>query len=91
MCDLQQALCLAAEFACDIHPARVAIPAVHDHRDINVQDITILQHLVARNTVTNHVVYADTAGMLIALIPNSGRGGARGVHLIGDDLVQTRG
>ena len=38
------------------HAAGVAVPAVEDHRDVDVHDVALGEHLVARDAVADHVV-----------------------------------
>ena len=54
--DIGQALGGDGRFAGVKHPAGVAVVAVLDDGDINIDDISGLEHLVARNAVTNLVV-----------------------------------
>jgi hypothetical protein len=65
---LNQPFRLARQLASGIHAAGIAEPAIHDYGHINVQDVAILQLFVARNAVTNNMVQADAACMLIALV-----------------------
>ena len=91
MGDLHQAFRLAAHFARNIHAAGVAEPSVNNHRHVNVQDIAILEGLVAGNAMAHHVVHADTAGVLIAFVPDGCRHGASFFHLGPDEIIQRAG
>ena len=55
--DLAQARCLAANVADEIHAARVAMPSVDDHGDVNVEDVAVLDRLVAGNPVTHDMIH----------------------------------
>src|SRR5690606_8354699 len=44
------------------HAAGVAKPAVLDDGDIDIHDVAVLQHLLARNAVTDHVVHGRADG-----------------------------
>ncbi len=73
MSDLDQTLCFARRCACNIHPACVAEPAVNDHCHIDIQNVAVFQLFIAWNTVTDHMVDRNTAGVLVAFVAN-GRG-----------------
>ena len=55
--------CLGQSFSGDArladveHAAGVAVIAVDDHRDVNVEDVAVLQFFVARNAVANDVIH----------------------------------
>ncbi len=53
MGDLDQALGLAGQFARHEHARGITIPAIDDHRHVDVQDVTVLDLLVARNAVAD--------------------------------------
>ncbi len=71
--DLYQPLRPPRKFARDIHPACIAIPAINDHRDIDVENITVFQSLIARYSMTHDVIDADTARVLIAFVADRRR------------------
>ncbi len=73
MRDLDQAFGFAAEFARDIHPAVVAVPAVQDDGHVDVQDVAVLQRARAGNAVADDVVDADAGCVLIPAIADGGR------------------
>ena len=77
MRDLNQPLIAPRELARHIHARGIPKPAVQNAGDVNIQNITVFQHLCPRNPVANHVVDRDTAGMLITPIADGGRGRAR--------------
>ena len=60
--DVNQALRQHARFTRDIHAAGVAMKTVFNHRDVNIENIAVFQHFVARNTVTNHMVDGNAGG-----------------------------
>ncbi len=71
---IHQALCLALGLACHIHARCVAMPAIDDHGDINVQDVAFLERLVMRrNAVTDDVIDRGTEKVLVAAIKHRGR------------------
>ena len=63
-----------------VHPARVAEPAVEDHRDVDVEDVAVLQPPLRRDAVADDVVDRDAAGVAVALVADRRRGGAGGAH-----------
>ena len=93
MGDLDQPFRPPRRFARHIHPAAIAIPAIDDHRDIDVQDIAVFQQLWPRNAVAHHMVDRNARRMLIAAIADGGRPrihrrdhfGDRPVKLFGGD------
>jgi hypothetical protein len=71
------------------HAAGVAVEAVLDHGDIDVDDVARAELLVAGDAVTHHVVHGSADRLRERLI--AGRGvverGRRGLKLAGDELV----
>ena len=39
-----------------IHAARIAMPAIQDDGDVNIDDIAIHQHAIPRNAMADHVI-----------------------------------
>jgi hypothetical protein len=74
--DLDQPLGLPAGRAGDVHPARVAEPAVDDHGHVDVQDVAVLEHLGPGNAVADDVIDRNAARVLVALVADGGRGRA---------------
>ena len=64
MAGLDQPSCEHRGLANEIHLAGVAVIAILDHGDIDIEDVALLQHFVARNAVAHHVIdrRADGAG-----------------------------
>src|SRR5690606_28651072 len=62
--DVGQAACQYGWRPDTEHAAGIAIPAIFDDGDINIEDIARLEFLFPRNPVADHVVYrgADGAG-----------------------------
>ncbi len=75
MGDLDQSLCFTRQLSCNIHARGVAEPTIHNDRHIDIQNIAIFELFITRNAVANNMIYADTACVLIAPIPNRCRGG----------------
>jgi len=82
--DLDQALRMRGGFAHEIHAARVAVKTVADDRDVDVEDVAVLDLLVARDAVADHVVYRGADGLRKPAVVEVGRG--RLLHA-GDVLV----
>ena len=59
---VRQALCLYAGLADEEHAARIAMEAVFDYRDIDVDGIAGFELALARNPVTNDMIYRGTNG-----------------------------
>ena len=83
---LDQLLGLERRLAGVEHPAGIAVPAVNQRRDVDVENIAILQHLVARNAVTDHMVDRDARAVGIAAIAERG-GDCAGVQHHAPDRV----
>jgi len=54
--DVDQTFGLAARFAHSDHAAGVAMPAIDDQCDIDIDDVAVLQRLIPRNAMTDHVI-----------------------------------
>src|SRR5690606_40605472 len=50
------------------HPAGVAVVAVLDHGDVDIEDVAILQWLVIRDAMADHVVDRSADGFGKALV-----------------------
>ena len=88
-----------------VHPRAVAVPAVDDHRHVDVEDVAVDQHVVgslflilagrdraARNAVADHMVDRDAAGVTIPLVADRRRGGAGGPdHIVHRGVEVQRG
>ena len=73
---LAQAPRLERRRAGEEHPAGVAVPAVQDHRDVDVQDVAVLQPPLSRNAVAYLMVDRDAGRLGIAPVVERGRCGA---------------
>src|ERR1700721_4364167 len=51
-----QPLCLPRDRADRIHPAGIAIPALDDESDVDIDNAVVLQHPVSRHTGAAHMV-----------------------------------
>ena len=65
----------ARRLADEEHPARVAVVAVLDHRDVDVDDVALPEPAVARDAVADHVVDRRADGLWEAAVVE--RGGNR--------------
>ena len=89
---IDQPLGLHADLvATEIHPAGVAVPAIEDDRNIDIQNIAIQQFLVARYAVTHHVIDRDTGGLGKALVIQRGRDRAIIERELMQNLVELAG
>src|SRR5690606_11046116 len=61
--DLDEALRLDRHLADQIHAARVAVPAVDDAGDVDVDDIALAHRLVVGNPMTHDMVDAGAAAV----------------------------
>ena len=53
--------------------ALVTVPAVHDGCEIEVNDIAVLKHVIAWNSVADHFIGTDAAALWEAVVSQSGR------------------
>ncbi len=67
-----------------VHAAGVAVPAVDDHGDVDVDDVALAQRLVAGDAVADHMVGRDADRLGVAAIAQAGRQGA----VIEDELAR---
>src|SRR6266436_607449 len=51
-----------------VHPAGVAVPAVEDEGDVDVDDVALLERLLARNAVADHVIDRGAGRLAVAAI-----------------------
>lgn len=51
-----------------VHAARVAIPAVVVERDVDIDDVAVLQRVIGRNAVAHHVVHGSADRLRITVI-----------------------
>ena len=75
--DLHQALGAGAGLARDIHAAGIAVPAVQDHRDVDIQDVAV-QQFFAGDAVADDMVDRGADRFRIAAIVERGREWRRG-------------
>ncbi|MNZ45711.1 hypothetical protein D3C78_633720 [compost metagenome] len=83
---LDQVPCLRGGLAHEVHATGVAVPAVLDHGDVDVDDVAIAQCLGRRNAVADHVIDRRTHGFREAVIPHIAGYGF--LHV--DDVVVTQ-
>jgi hypothetical protein len=67
-----QTVCLTADLARDVHARGVAVPAVQDHCDVDVQDVAILELLITRDAVADDMVDRDAGRVPIPLVADGG-------------------
>ena len=60
--EVAEALARDGRLADDEHAGRVAVEAVLDARDVDVDDVAVLELLFTRNAVADHVVDRDAGG-----------------------------
>src|SRR3989344_636783 len=82
---LRQALSPDRHVADVEHAAGVAVVAVLDDRDVDVQGVAILERLVVRDAVADHMVDRGADRLRVALVVQRGRDGL----LLVDDIVVT--
>jgi hypothetical protein len=63
------------------------VPAVENRRDVDVDDVAVLQHPVARDSVAHDVVDRGAAALVVAAIAERGGDGAARPHFGEHDVV----
>ena len=89
--DVDQLPRFQRDVADQIHAARVAVPAVDDRGHVDVDDIAVLQRLLARNAVADDMIDRDAAALGIAAIAQGCGGGASLDRHLVDDVVEILG
>src|SRR5690554_1338361 len=59
--DLEKPLCRALDLAYGVHPAGIAVPAVENVGDVDIDDVSFLERLGFRNAVADDVVHRGAA------------------------------
>ena len=77
--DFDQPLGAARDFADRIHAAGIAVPAVEDQRDVDIDDVAFAQRLLVRNAVADDVIDRGAGGFAVAAI-HQGRGQGAVIH-----------
>ncbi|KAG0778142.1 hypothetical protein G6F22_011413 [Rhizopus arrhizus] len=77
----------------EVHAAGIAVPAILDDGDVDIDDVAILEHLpFTGNAVADDVVDRGAHGLGEAAVANVGRNGALHVHdVVVADAVQFLG
>jgi hypothetical protein len=89
--DLDQPLGLAGDRADHIHAAGIAVPAVDDEGDVDIDDVAFLQRAVARHAVADHVIDRGAGRVAVAAIHQRRRIGAVAEGEVADEFVDLRG
>src|SRR3954467_2120314 len=89
--DVDQLPRLQRHVADQIHAAGVAVPAIDDGRDVDVDDVAVLERLVARDAVADDVVDRDAAALGVAAIAEGRGDRARFDRHPVDDVVEVLG
>ena len=85
---IDQALGLHWHIADQEHAAGVAVPSAQLRRDVDVDDVAVLQFLVRRNAVANDMVDRNTAAMRIAAIAQSGGNGSAAHRHLANNVIE---
>ncbi|MCY1302898.1 hypothetical protein D9M70_525810 [compost metagenome] len=68
MGDIEQPLGGALDLADRIHAARVAVPAIDDIGDVDIDDVALAQRLVVGDAMTDDVIDRGTGGLGVAAV-----------------------
>src|SRR6202011_6059705 len=64
----------------EVHAAGIAVKAIANHRDVDIDDVAGLQLPLARYSVANHVVYRGANSLRKAPVVEIGRDGLQFLH-----------
>src|SRR5690606_19212613 len=73
ICHLDQAFRLTRDFAHRIHAARVPVPAIHDQRQVDIDDVPLAQRPFVWNAVADHMIDRSAYRVAVALVEYGGR------------------
>ena len=79
---------LQRHVADEVHAARIAVPAIEQRGDIDVDDVAVLQLLVARNAVADDMVDRGAAAVREPAIAEGGGQRIFAQHMRADDVVE---
>ena len=86
-----QALGLAGDFADRIHAARVAVPAIDDQGDVDIDDVALAQRPLVGNAVADDVVDRGADRVPVALVEQRRRDGVVVARELVGQPVERRG
>jgi hypothetical protein len=86
--DVDQPAGFELHVAHQVHPRRVAVPAIHDHGHVDVHDVAVAQRLLFRNAVADDMVDRGAERVAIAAITQAGRDTAIRGHVVEGDFVE---
>ena len=66
--DLDQAFGAARDRPYGVHAARIAVPAVEDQGHVDIDDVAVLERLLARDAVADHVIDRGAGRFSVAAI-----------------------
>ena len=89
--DVDQPLGLQLDVAHRIHAAGVAMPAVQDHGDVDIDDVAVAQRLVVRDAVADDMIDRGAERVAIAAIAQAGGNAAMGDDVVIGQLVERGG
>jgi hypothetical protein len=82
---------LQRDVADEEHAAGVAVPAVEDRGHVDIDDVAILERLVAGNAMADDMVDRGAAALGVAAIAERGRHRAFAQHMLADQVVEFAG
>src|SRR3954454_16286512 len=88
---LDQPFRFAGDRAHRIHPAGIAVPALDNESDVDVDDVAVLQQPVSGHAVADHVVDRGAGGIPIATIHQCRRVGAAAERKLPHEIVDPGG
>ena len=87
--DTHEFLCFRRSLADDVHARGIRVVAVEDRRDVDIQDIALLEdRLLRRDAVTDDLVDRDADVLRIALVVEAGRDTAALADVVSRSLVE---
>src|SRR5258707_12910080 len=89
--DFDQPFRLAGDRPDHIHPAGIAVPAVDDEGDVDIDDVAFLQRPVAGHAVADHVIDRGAGRIAVTAIHQRRRIRAMAERELTDEFVDPRG
>ncbi len=85
--DLDQPFGLAGDRADHVHAAGIAVPAIDDEGDVDIDDVAFLQRAIAGHAVADHVIDRGAGRIAVAAVHQRRRIGAMAEGEVADEFV----
>ena len=86
--DVDEAASLQRHVPHQIHATGIAVPAVYDRGDVDVDDVAVLEGTIRRNSMAHDMVDRGAAALRIAAIVQRCRNASLTQHMFAHDVVE---